>query len=382
MNKTPILKSLFSLNSGRYFGLPIFGSVMEDFGQWLQAQAYTPRSIRSLFQGAYTLTHWLRYKRRIVSIAEVTPEVLVAADTHFRHRQDEACRAGRCLHRFLRERKAIPAPKPISLSPAQKEASRYAVHLREVRGLAERTIWSHRRCVAEFLEFIGFNHKRSALSWMKHDQIECFMRQMARTHNRFSLLNVALMLRAFLRFEFSQGALPRPLHEQIDMPHVYAGERLPFVLTREQVQTLLHSIDQKSPNGLRDFTMLYLIAVYGLRRSEVVALRLDDIDWRGGILHVRQPKTQQSLVLPLTDEAGNALSRYLRKARPQTTRRELFLRTQAPAGLLTPWAVNVVLQTRVRRSGLDFEKFGPHALRHYADPRTMPTGMARTPIFL
>lgn len=147
-----------------------------------------------------------------------------------------------------------------------------------------------------------------------------------------------LVLRAFLRFEFSQGVLPRPLHEQVDMPRVYSGERLPRVLTRNQVRAFLRSIDWKSPNGVRDFTILYLIAVYGLRRGEVVALRLDDIDWRARILHVRQSKTQQSLALPLTDEAGHVLARYLRKARPKTEPRELFVRTQAPAGPLTPWA--------------------------------------------
>jgi integrase/recombinase XerD len=364
MNKTSLLKNVFGRNSNRYSGLPIFGPVMEDFAQWLQSQGYARRSISTIFHGVHTVVGWLRRRKRIVSIAGTTPEVLGAAEAHFRHRNGEVCNAERVLHRFLRERKAIPAPKPIRLSPSQAEVDQYLKHLREVRGVAEGTISNHRRYATRFLEFIDFDHQRAALRRLEHNQVEGFVQQMARTRNRFTLLQVVLTVRAFLRFEFSQGMLPRPLHEQIELPRVYTGERLPRVLTREQVQALLRSIDQKSPNGLRDFTMLYLIAVYGLRRSEVVALRLDDLDWRGGILHVNQSKTRQALALPLTDEAGNVLARYLRKARPQVDRRELFLRSKAPAGSLTPFAVNLILQTWVRRSGLDFGSFGPHALRH------------------
>jgi site-specific recombinase XerD len=375
MKDTSLLKKLLPINHTRYSGLPILGMVLEDFAQWLQAQSYAQRSIRGALQGVHAVVHWLRRRKRIACTAEITPEVLAAAEAHFRPKE-EVCSAGRVLHRFLCERKMIPAPKQVSLSPSQAELNRYAMHLREVRGLAEVTISGHRLQVRRFLEFIGFDRKRRALPRLKHDQIEAFVRLMARTHNRYSLHGLVLTLRSFLRFEFSQGALRRPLHEQIDTPRIYAGERLPTVLNREQVQTLLRSIDWRSRNGLRDFTMLYLIAVFGLRRSDIVSLRLDNIDWRNGILHVRQAKTRRPIALPLSDEAGGVLARYLRRARPLSERRELFLRTQAPAGPLTPWAVNVILQSRLQRGGLDFGKFGPHALRYSLAVHLLRRGVA------
>ena len=375
MKKTSLLKNLFPIMHSRYSGLPILGLVMEDFAQWLHAQSYARRSIQGALQGVHAVVHWLRRRKRIASAAQVTPEALVAAETHFRS-QEEVSSAGRVLHRFLRERKMIPAPKLVRLSPSQAEVNRYATHLREVRGLAEVTIWGHCLYVNRFLEFIGFDHKRSALPRIKHDQIEAFVRLMAQTHNRYSLLGLVLTLRSFLRFEFSQGVLRRPLHEQIDIPRVYARERLPTVLTREQVQTLLRSIDRRSLNGLRDFTMLYLIAVYGLRRSDIVSLRLDNIDWRNGILQVKQTKTRRLIALPLMDEAGDVLVRYLRRGRPQSERRELFLRTQAPAGPLGPCAVNVILQNRLKRGGLDFGRFGPHALRYSLAVHLLRRGVA------
>ena len=110
--------------------------------------------------------------------------------------------------------------------------------------------------------------------------------------------------------------------------------------------------------------MLFLIATYGLRACEIVALTLDAIDWRGRRLHVPPRKTGTRLVLPLTDAAGTVLLRYLRRGRPASPHRELFLRQRAPAGVLQPTAVGDVFQKWARRSGLPIPFHGPHCLRH------------------
>jgi integrase/recombinase XerD len=364
MNKLSLINQVFPQNSVRYSSLPIVGSLVEDFAQWLQALTYSRNTIRRMIQGLHPMVLWLRRRRRVACIAEMTPEVLAAADAHFRRRQPYVSHAGNALHRFLRQRQAIPEPKPGRRSPSQKEAERFAVHLREVRGLAEKTVRKHTRLATRFLEFLGFNRRRSRLRQLRRDQTERFLRYLARTHNHLSLIEVVVTLRAFLRFEFSQGVLPRPLHEQIDTPRVYPGERLPRALAWGQVRALLRSVDQAGPNGLRDFTMLYLAAVYGLRCSELVHLRLEDIQWRNTLLQVNQAKTKQVLQLPLTDEAGEVLARYLREARPSTERRELFLHARAPRGPLHSSAVTEMLKRRLQRSGLKLDSFGAHALRH------------------
>jgi site-specific recombinase XerD len=110
--------------------------------------------------------------------------------------------------------------------------------------------------------------------------------------------------------------------------------------------------------------MLFLSATYGLRTSEIVALTLDAIDWREHRLHVPQRKTRTALVLPLTDAVGTVLLQYLRRGRPASPHRELFLRHRAPAGVLKPTAVTEVFQQAVRRSGLPIPFHGPHCLRH------------------
>jgi integrase len=154
------------------------------------------------------------------------------------------------------------------------------------------------------------------------------------------------------------------LHLQIDTPRVYRSERLPRALAWTQVQALLRSIDRSEPFGLRDFTLLYLAAAYGLRSGELVRLTLDDLDWRGRTLRVAQTKTKQAIQLPLSDEAANLLIDYLRNARPESRHRQLFLRMRAPDGPLKPASVHDVLDHRRGLSGLDLPEFGTHVLRH------------------
>jgi integrase/recombinase XerD len=78
------------------------------------------------------------------------------------------------------------------------------------------------------------------------------------------------------------------LRYALDTPRTYGGELPPRAVPWSMVQTLLASIDRSSKAGWRDHCILHLIAHYGLRRSEIVALRIDSIDWDTSVLHVHQ----------------------------------------------------------------------------------------------
>ena len=88
--------------------------------------------------------------------------------------------------------------------------------------------------------------------------------------------------------------------------------------------------------GLRDYAMFLLIATYGLRASEVVAITLDDIHWREGILRIHQRKTSSPLELPLTNEVLSALVKHLKRTPPPAPYRRVFMRMRAPMGVLKP----------------------------------------------
>ena len=123
----------------------------------------------------------------------------------------------------------------------------------------------------------------------------------------------------------------------------------------------LESIDRTSAVGRRDYAMLLLIATYGLRSSEIVALTLDDFAWHRGGLRVPRRKVDGVRTLPLTDDAGAAVLDYIRHGRPTLPTRVLFLRVCPPAGLLKPTAVTEVFQACARHSGLTTPFQGPLA---------------------
>ena len=166
--------------------------------------------------------------------------------------------------------------------------------------------------------------------------IESYIAKAGRRLSRASLQHDIAALRGFLRFLTMDGRAPAGLDRQIDTPRLYRLEQLPRALPWETVRTLLRSMDTASPMGLRDYAMFLLIATYGLRASEVVAINLEDIHWRQGILRIHQRKTSSPLELPLTNEVLSALVKHLKRTPPPAPYRRVFLRMRAPMGVSAP----------------------------------------------
>ena len=373
MKKTSLLELLRPRSCTQWRALPIFGTLLDDFLQWLDDQNYSHGTIAGYLRILPKVVGWL-HRHRIKTLAQLTHQQLQLARDHYRLRQEAPSWVIGALDRFLCERHIVPQGDLPIPSPVEVEVAAFEVYLRETRGLAETTIHGHAGLVRTFLNFLRFNQHPGRLQRLQLAQIEAFLRQSARTNNRFSLQHTVATVRAFLRRRHAQGLLTRPLHLEIDTPRVYRGERLPRALPWAQVQAFIQSIDRSEPFGRRDFTLLYLAAAYGLRSSELVRLTLDDIDWRGRTLRVRQTKTRQTLQLPLSDEAASVLIEYLRKARPKSSHRHLFMRMRAPLIPLKPASVFDVLQYRIRCSGLGLPSFGTHVLRHSFATRLLLQG--------
>lgn len=361
--KTSLLQKLRPRAFARFQSLPLFGPLIDEFCQWLFDQGYAKATVCFRISTLHMLVDWLRGRRKR-ALADLTQQDLRAAQAHFRGTQVQVRDAAGLIRRFLVERDLIRSQPLKRTSPSQRELTDFVGYLRNVRGLSESTVRYSRRRIGDFLQFVGFDRRPSAVRALRHPQIDAFLREAAKKNNRCSLQSMVGTLRSYLRRAYAQGVLRVPLHEQIDTPRVYQLERLPRALPWVQVSALLRSIDRTQADGLRDFTMLYLAASYGLRSGEVVSLRLDDIDWRERTLRIAQIKTKHSLLLPLTDEAGDVLCRYLRAARPPSRHRELFLRLHAPVRPMDPTSINRILINRIRRSGLQLPHVSSHCLRH------------------
>jgi site-specific recombinase XerD len=354
-----MLAKLFPRLHARVGSLRVLGPLLDEFVAWLHSNGFPPLPIRLRVREAPRLDARLR-RRKIRDLGELTrAELLTLAP---RAAADDVYMAAliRSLARFLGERGALKLP---TATPAERLVSAYGSHLGRVRGLAASTIVQHEGAASAFLSFLGYEGD-GYLHDLRASRIEDFVRRTSERISRESLQHTVAHLRSFLRFLEARGEVPWGLQATIDTPRVYRGERLPRSLRWETVTAFLAAIDRSTPMGRRDYAMFLLIATYGLRTSEVAALRLDDVEWRARRLRVRRPKIETPLVLPLTDAVGAALLDYLRHARPRLAFRELFLRVRAPARPLERTGVTEAFQGWTRRSRLPIPYHGPHCLRH------------------
>ena len=98
-----------------------------------------------------------------------------------------------------------------------------------------------------------------------------------------------------------------------------------------------------------------------MRRSELAAVTLDDLDWRAGEVTIRG-KAGRRERMPLPADVGAAIAGYLGRGRPVSTRREVFLRARAPFTPIEAGTVSSTVRRACRRAGI--ASMGSHRLRH------------------
>jgi len=168
----------------------------------------------------------------------------------------------------------------------------------------------------------------------------------------------------------------RHLHEQrlilVDyskiIPRVNYNKQshLPSVFSREEVGTLLNSIDRANPKGKRDYAILLLATKLGLRTSDIAALKFENILWQKNLIEFNQVKTGKHLTLPLIPEIGNAIIDYLKYGRPVSNENHCFLQILSPYKIIAANDIHNLVNFHISRAGINVRnrKHGPHALRH------------------
>ncbi len=371
-----MLLELYPRVHRRYTSLPIIGPTLDGYGAWLLKQGYSTDRARECFRAAPRLARQLQ-RRGVRTLAGITrARLLGCAPADSQDDPDLAAFVRQLDRYFSGELSWYSTP---ALTRIAQRAAAYATYLEQVRGFTRSTCTYHRRTVTEFLTHLRYEKAPTRLAALTSRDLETFLCTVGPRQTRASLQHVVSHVRAFLRFLAAAGEIPPGLDTQIDTPRVYRGEQLPRALPWDTVQAFLKAIDRTTPMGRRDYAMFLLIAAYGLRASEIVALTLDDLEWRARRVRIPQRKSRGALWLPLTDDVGTALLDYLRHGRPALavrrqrvpfrggpppTYRELFLRHRTPVGVLKPTAVTEAFQAWSTRSALAIPFHGAHCLRH------------------
>ena len=355
-----MLAELLPRAHARLAALPLLGPHVSKFALWLRSQGYPDLPIRLRLRALPRLEARLG-RRGVCGLANVSPAQLRACAPRRGASDLYLFALVRSLESFLDQHGLLA---PASRTASEELVAVYRKHLEHVRGLATSTLKNHCDTASSLLAFLKFDRHREPLRDLDSRRIEAFLTATATRRTRAALQQSVAHLRSFLRFLVSRGAVVPGLDASIDTPRLYRGEQIPRALAWDMVLAFLGTIDRSTPRGRRDYAMLLLLATYGLRVSEVAALRLDDIAWRTERILVPRPKVSAPLVLPLTVEVGAALVDYVRHVRPKSSAREVFLGLRAPIGPLGPTAVGEAFQRWRRRSGLPIGDRSAHCLRH------------------
>lgn len=341
----------------------------------LKQRGYTSLTSVNQLRQVARLSTWLEL--RGLGVAELTgeclEEFLACQRAVGRHRAQWSRPGLLCLLDVLR-RLGFAAEEPVRVgSPTDVLLDSFEHYLLAERGLAVGTARGYVRHAARFLAGLSPSGLADVTA---ADVTRAVLRESAAV-SVSATQNFVAGLRALLRFCVVEGPMPVDLSPAALPVTGRRRSALPQGITRAEARALLQSCDRRSALGRRDYALIITLLRLGLRRSEVATLRLDDIDWRASELTVVGKGARQDR-LPLPAEVGEAIASYLRRGRPASDRREVFLHARAPFGPIAAGTVASTVRRACRRAGV--AEVGSHRLRHTVACEMVSAGVPLTQI--
>ncbi|EOC8586681.1 site-specific integrase [Salmonella enterica subsp. enterica serovar Minnesota] len=244
-------------------------------------------------------------------------------------------------------------------------------------GCAVSTVRTYGTLAGEFLSFVD---TRGRLADCDARTVEAFVATLS-GYQAKTVEQKLCAVRAFLRYAGCQGRVDADVLKAVPAVKSSKHARVPSVWDAADVARILDAIDRGNPSGKRDYAIITLVTRLGLRSIDVKRLELDDFDWPGNRLWVRQAKTGHRIQLPLLKDVGWAVIDYIRHGRPAADYRQVFLRHTAPIGPFSDQDhLHQILCKHARTAHValsDQRRHGMHSLRHTLATRLMESG---TPI--
>ena len=238
----------------------------------------------------------------------------------------------------------------------------YLHYLKVERGLSENTINSYGIDLKLFLEYLRENEIPSFKQVNKEVIVNYMQSEKNNNKANSSILRSVSSLRKFFQYLAQEKIIEKDPMLLIDTPK--KKQHLPQVLTKEEVEKLLRSPNTGQVLGLRDRAMLELMYATGLRISEIINLKLEDLHLTMGTLQTLG-KGHKERIVPVGDEAIKWVNRYLEEARPKLLKqkRSNYLFLNFHGNNLTRQGVWKNLKAEVRKARIQ-KNITPHTLRH------------------
>lgn len=192
-----------------------------------------------------------------------------------------------------------------------------------------------------------------------------------------SVYNVHLYLKKLYSFLHERG-YTQSAYESFFAFKICRESKLFPAAEDETINAILNVIDTQTAAGKRDYAIILLGYVLGMRSIDIARLKLSDILWAKGEICFTQMKTTKTVVLPLTTDVGEALRDYILNGRPEMDCEEIFLRALPPyLPFKDPHCINTQFRVYCKRAGITREAWdgmGFHSLRRAAGKRMVTTG--------
>ena len=242
------------------------------------------------------------------------------------------------------------------------EIDRFLDALWMERGLSRNTLAAYRRDLTGFGRWLAEHRQCPMLAAQRSDLLAYMADRVAAEAKPRTTARLLSSLRRFYQQAVREGDLQEDPSDRIEAPRV--GRSLPTSLTEDDVESLINAPDVDTVIGLRDRAMLELLYATGLRVSELVDLRVLQINLRQGVVRTLGKGSKERLV-PMGEVAAEWLERYQQTARPELMKgrecEQLFV-TQRGAGM-TRQAFWYLIKKHAQGAGI-VKSLSPHTLRH------------------
>jgi site-specific recombinase XerD len=241
-------------------------------------------------------------------------------------------------------------------------------------GWKERTLFLHLRSLRELQHHVADHRGKWPEPGLK--DLDDFLRVAAQRWKRTTVAGAAGTFRAWLRFLFVTGRSKQNMAESVVLPPSIRYARPPRALPWNLVRQLRRGIDTRTAIGRRDMAQYQLFCAYGLSNAEVTNLKLEDIDWSAGVLHIRRLKNGSTVDLPLSPSVGKAIAAYIRHGRPSTECRHVFVGHFIPFGPLGKSTIGARVKDWAARADVRAPYLGVHVFRHSFATHQMERGVS------
>ena len=261
-------------------------------------------------------------------------------------------------HTAFHNAKELTHPTPAA---GQQEVERFLDDMWSERGLADNTLSAYRADLVGLCRWL--DHQHVGILQVQRDQLLAFLawrvQQGARPRSTARQLS---SIRRFYRYMLREGRIHEDPSTRIDMPKL--GRPLPKSLTETEVIALLKAPDVTQVLGVRDRAMLELLYATGLRVSELVTLRIDQVNLRQGVVRVLGKGKRERLV-PIGEEAQAWIEKYLHASRSEIIGKQQndFLFSTRRSDHMTRQAFWHIIKRYAQKAGIT-ASMSPHTLRH------------------